>query len=267
MKTRATSHQSEPLRCSRFLFCRVFLAPNQSPFGRKTLYNSALLEFMRAARGEQWRRRLRSLSVHTNVSWWGLNFSLLDTIYIMETTSWLAEDSSSPEERINAIFGAVIALATSIATILLWVLAIIGEGLRLIPGPTDNWSTIIGHIIWPSTLIAFGVGFRRDIAGLFKVLRYRFWIAKDIKAFNGLIELTGEEQVIDYSHGEGDQGETDASRADALWALRGNPNKQDTLFAWIKANVNGDVMADEFLIDDEYFGLRKQAYAELIRTA
>lgn len=144
----------------------------------------------------------------------------------------------------------------------------IAEVLRTLPGPTDAWAEIIGHLAWPIVVIFLVFRFRRYLRIVLNTIADR--IETDHVKL-GWFELTPNSEVIVLDGAEADEDSAytaqDLENIERLFEFIGESDGLDNLAAWIAANVNEMPSVVEMLTKPSYSEAREQAARALIQEA
>ena len=137
----------------------------------------------------------------------------------------------------------------------------VGDAMRAIPGPTDAWAEIVGHVAWPVTVIGFAFILRRELkrAGSHLAERLR------TDDFSGLgFSVRQPTQVSELAQRDQPPTASDdpAVKEQLLEFAESEPGYRKMII-WAARNLGADVTMDAFLNEFAYIMDRKRALEEL----
>ena len=137
--------------------------------------------------------------------------------------------------------------------------------LWTIPGPTEAWASIIGHVAWPSVT-------------LFLILRYKTFLRRYLTTIAdrletdhvkfGWFEVRAQDQVIVLDPAKADKSSTsydsdDVNRIERMFEFIADNGGFEALRQWAATAVGTGVDFDDFLTGPEYATQRAKAFAEV----
>lgn len=147
-----------------------------------------------------------------------------------------------------------------------WIVRWIAALLRALPGPTDAWADIIGHLAWPLVI-------------LFLVLRFRWFLrnflftildrAKRDHMKLGPFEFSPHEDellVLDEREFEESTSSFDAAdiqRIERLFEFIDEPEGLAQLAEWTEQNLAQHISIENFLTNPTYASERAKAFDEI----
>ena len=134
--------------------------------------------------------------------------------------------------------------------------------MRAIPGPTDAWAEIVGHLAWPVTLLILVFAFRTEVGRAAGSLAKRFG-SGDIKL--GAFSLSGpEDSVKPLVAGSVPASEVgDDAVTERLFETMAVGNGLERLTEWVRAFAPEAASLEVFLNDPNYATLRLRALRAL----
>lgn len=144
----------------------------------------------------------------------------------------------------------------------------ISDVLRTLPGPTDAWAEIVGHLAWPTVVVFLVFRFRRYLRIVLNTIADRL-VTDHVKL--GPFELTPNSEVIVLDGTEPDADSPysgdDLDNIERLFEFIGAKDGLDKLDGWIAANLNDRPSVVEMLTTPSYSEARVQAVRALIQEA
>lgn len=151
---------------------------------------------------------------------------------------------------------------------MLWLLTTIGNWFYAIPGPTENWATIIGDLAWPGTALFLALRFRTPLRKILETLAER--VEHDHVKLGNLLEITPSTTVIplDPNAAASESDLFDARDVqiieDILEFVAAQEENGDLLVRWIESNVDPDLDPLDFVSEPEFREQRRLAHHSLI---
>ena len=138
----------------------------------------------------------------------------------------------------------------------------VGDAMRAIPGPTEAWADIVGHVAWPLTVLALVFAFRRELRRAAGTLSRRF-ASGDVKL--GPFSLSGAQDSVRplAPKDEAASLASDSAVTEALFEAMGDGDGLAELTGWVRTHVTGAPDLEVFLNDATYASLRRRALAAL----
>ena len=137
----------------------------------------------------------------------------------------------------------------------------IGDAMRAIPGPTEAWAEIVGHVAWPVTVLVILSRFRPEVraAATLIVARMR---TDDIAAMG--FSMRKRTSVTPLAAGPAkDAGDSDAAMTERLLELGKTQEGSISLSAWVARNAPEASTVDAFLAEEAYMEKRREAVRAL----
>lgn len=139
----------------------------------------------------------------------------------------------------------------------------VGDAMRAIPGPTEAWADIVGHLAWPVTLIFLVIRFRKALQQGVEKIAKRLE-TDDVQAYG--LSLKRPASVVPLVPGEPESvDQSDAAVIEILFELIDDERNYDRLTAWVAQAFTNQVDVDAFLTDEAYVRERREALSVLTR--
>lgn len=136
--------------------------------------------------------------------------------------------------------------------------------LREIPGPTEQWATIIGSLAWPLVLVLLTIRFRHFIGRFLNTVLDR--LGTDRVKF-GPFELTPNSQVYSLDPAQADPTAgvepDDVENMETLFEFISDSAGEARLLAWMHQVLGTGVNLVDFLTEATYAAERANAVADL----
>jgi hypothetical protein len=139
----------------------------------------------------------------------------------------------------------------------------VGDAMRAIPGPTEAWADIVGHLAWPVTTIFLIVRFREALGVAAEVLASRL-ATDDVKGFG--ISLTKPASVVTLAPGTPDPSDpSDANVTEVLFeTINRDPDFYGRLEEWVASTLGDEASLATFLAGSDYVKERGAALRALL---
>ena len=138
----------------------------------------------------------------------------------------------------------------------------VGAVLREIPGPTEGWADIIGHVAWPITIAWLVVRFRHSLRRLIEILIIRF--KNDDIGIANVLSVTRNSTLVPLDS-DGEDGVTDAAITERLLEYISDSANVPHVNEWLNQQGRQALNIREFITLPEYADLRMRAYQDLIQ--
>lgn len=141
--------------------------------------------------------------------------------------------------------------------------------LRTLPGPTDAWADIIGHLAWPSVALILVFRFRRFLRAFLDTIADR--LTRDHFKL-GPFELTPNSEVVVLDPDEADESTfaydgSDIERIEALFEFISDQAGYVTLAEWLDKNSDVELEVGDFITTPRYANMRERAFNDLVKGA
>ena len=155
-------------------------------------------------------------------------------------------------------------VAVGLSAVMLGGCELIGDGLRAVPGPTEAWADIIGHLAWPVTALILIVCFREGIGRAVDLLASRFG-SDDVETPLFKLSRKADNRPLAKGSPEGVAiaEMTDAMVAERLWEIADDSTGYDRIASWLTCDAGDDHDLDDFLTLDRHVMLRRKALIAL----
>ncbi|WP_031551288.1 hypothetical protein [Parvularcula oceani] len=143
----------------------------------------------------------------------------------------------------------------------------LGDVLRAIPAPTEEWSEIVGHLAWPVTLILFASLLRKEVQSAAGTIARRLE-TDDIEA-GGFRMKSGDSQY-DLGDDEDDHAEPDlfgheSDIIETIFEFLSIEGNYSRLVDWMEANLDKGHSIDDFLTATEFADERLRFVQHVVR--
>ena len=137
----------------------------------------------------------------------------------------------------------------------------VGDAMRAVPGPTEAWADIVGHVAWPLTVLFLVFSFRRELSRAAGTLSRRV-ASGDVKL--GPLALTGAQDSLKplAPRGADPTPRSDDAVIEALFEVMADGDGLGRLTVWVGQNTKAPDL-DVFLNDPIYATARERALAAL----
>lgn len=141
----------------------------------------------------------------------------------------------------------------------------IADILLTIPGPTQAWADIIGHLAWPVVVTFLVVRFRRYLRSYLSTLADRLQ-TDHVKI--GAFELTPNSPVWVLDPDEADEStyrfeSDDVQRIESIFEFIRTDNGYREVEKWLNENAGRALDIDDFITLPVYASLRMRAFKEI----
>lgn len=136
----------------------------------------------------------------------------------------------------------------------------IGAVLREVPGPTEAWADIIGHLAWPLTIAWIVVRFRHSLRRLLEILIIRF--KSDDLGIANVLSVTRNSTLVPLDSGE--NGGSDAFVTERLLEFMGEAENFESVQRWLVEEGRQNLDIVEFITQSEFADLRQRAFTALL---
>ncbi|API58073.1 hypothetical protein BSL82_01155 [Tardibacter chloracetimidivorans] len=141
----------------------------------------------------------------------------------------------------------------------------IGSFLRAIPGPSEAWADIVGHLAWPVVAVFLVYRFRRYLRVFLGTIANRLQ-TDHIKI--GTFEFTPNSPVWVLDPDEVDESTfafdgDDVRRIEAIFEFVGQNDGYHKVMKWLNQATTGSLKLEDFVTRPEYATLRARAFREI----
>jgi hypothetical protein len=138
--------------------------------------------------------------------------------------------------------------------------------LESIPGPTDNWTAIVGHLAWPLLVLFVILRFSRELSQLIEVLADR--VRNDTIRW-GSAEITKNTNVVTLDpaaagNSTDEYEPDDIDTVEKLFELMATEDGYIMLSKWVGDHMGSALAIDNFLTLPKYASERAAARVALL---
>ena len=142
----------------------------------------------------------------------------------------------------------------------------IGEVMRAIPGPTDEWARVIGSLAWPGVALYLVTRYRGFLRHFLETIATRLR-TDHVKI--GMFEMTPNSDLIALDPAFVNQSTehyepADIERIERLWEFISEPDGYDKLVTWMNEELDETLDMVEFLTEPRYATQRESAHRALV---
>jgi hypothetical protein len=146
-----------------------------------------------------------------------------------------------------------------------WFVRWIAAVLRALPGPTEAWADIVGHLAWPLVLVFLVLRFRRFLKLVLTTVADR--VQTDHLKL-GWFEIRHDDQIIVLDPQSVREStlsidEKDVGRIERLFEFIDDARNFDTLALWVARNVEEAADIEDFLTQPIHANSRERAFSEV----
>jgi hypothetical protein len=147
-----------------------------------------------------------------------------------------------------------------------WAIRWVAAVLRALPGPTDAWADIVGHLAWPLLIFFLVLRFRWFLRSFLYTVLDR---AKRDHMKLGPFEFSPHEDELivldqtDFNESTGSFEAADIARIERLFEFVDDPEGLKGLTDWLNAKFGADASIENFLTSPKYASERAIAFDEV----